>query len=89
MSSESHNSSYLETIVLYIDALNDLYTLWQVGVIDNTFATSQLGHPDTQYPLSPQQRAVYSRYLSLVYSRRRQIYGNWTHLDPPGSTEDI
>lgn len=88
MSSESHKSSFLETIVLYVDALNDIYTLWQLGVIDQTFATSNNRNPEMQYPLSPQQRAVYSRYLSLVYSRRRQIYGNWTEGDSESSTQD-
>ena len=28
-----------------------------------------------QYPLSPQQTAVYSRYCSLVQARQRSIYG--------------
>ena len=75
LSSESHKRSYLDTIVLYMQSLEDLYTLWQLGVIDNTFATSERSQFEMKYPLSPQQRAIYSRYLSLVQTHRRQIYG--------------
>ena len=77
LSSESHKRSYLDTIVLYMQSLEDLYTLWQLGVIDNTFATSERSQFEMKYPLSPQQRAIYSRYLSLVQTHRRQIYGTW------------
>ena len=41
LSSESHKRSYLETIVLYIQSLQDIYALWQLGVIDCTFASSE------------------------------------------------
>ena len=76
--SESHKRSYLETIVLYIQSLQDIYALWQLGVIDCTFASSERSQFELQYPLSPQQRAIYSRYLSLVETRRRSIYGTWS-----------
>ena len=69
LSSESHKRSYLDTIVLYIQSLQDIYALWQLGVIDNTFATSERSQFEIQYPLSPQQRAIYSRNLSLVETR--------------------
>ena len=59
-----------------MQSLQDIYTLWQLGVIEH----SQF---EMQYPLSPQQRAIYSRYLSLVETRRRQIYGTWS---PGGSS---
>ena len=78
LSSESHKRSYLETIVLYIQSLQDIYALWQLGVIDCTFASSERSQFELQYPLSPQQRAIYSRYLSLVETRRRSIYGTWS-----------
>ena len=38
LSTESHKRSYLDTIVLYIQSLQDIYALWQLGVIDCTFA---------------------------------------------------
>lgn len=38
LSSESHKRSYLVTIVLYIQSLQDIYALWQLGVIECTFA---------------------------------------------------
>ena len=41
LSSESHKRSYFDTIVYYIQSLQDIYTLWQLGVIDNKFATSK------------------------------------------------
>ena len=78
LSSESHKRSYLETIVLYIQSLQDIYALWQLGVIDCTFVRSERSQFELQYPLSPQQRAIYSRYLSLVETRRRSIYGTWS-----------
>ena len=78
LSSESHKGSYLKTIVLYIQSLQDIYALWQLGVIDCTFASSERSQFELQYPLSPQQRAIYSRYLSLVETRRRSIYGTWS-----------
>ena len=78
LSSESHKRSYLETIVLYIQSLQDIYALWQLGVIDCTFVSSERSQFELQYPLSPQQRAIYSRYLSLVETRRRSIYGTWS-----------
>ena len=49
--SQSHKRSYLDTIVLYIQSLQDIYTLWQLGVIDNTFATSERSQFKIQYPL--------------------------------------
>lgn len=73
LSSESHKRSYLDTIMLYIQSLEDIYALWQLGVIDCTFAGSERSQFELQYPLSPQQRAIYSRYLSLVEARRRSI----------------
>ena len=78
LSSESHKGSYLKTIVLYIQSLQDIYALWQLGVIDCTFVSSERSQFELQYPLSPQQRAIYSRYLSLVETRRRSIYGTWS-----------
>ena len=87
-SDRSHKRSYLDTILLYIDALQDLYSLWQLGIIDNSFATSEHAHFKTQYPLSPQQRAIYSRYLSLVYTRRHHIYGRFADADGRRTTQD-
>ena len=81
LSSESHKRSYLDTIVLYMQSLQDIYMLWQLGVSDNTFATSERSQFEMQYPLSPQQRAIYSRYLSLVETGR-QICGTCS----PGSS---
>ena len=78
LSSESHKRSYLDTIVLYIQSLKDIYTLWQLGVIDNTFTRSERSQFEMQYPLSPLQRAIYTRYYSLVQARQRQIYGTWS-----------
>ena len=78
LSSESHKRSYLETIVLYIQSLQDIYALWQLGVTDCTFASSERSQFEFQHPLSPQQQAIYSRYLSLVETRRRSIYGTWS-----------
>ena len=69
--------------MLYVQSLQDIYTLWQLGVIDNTFATSEHSQIEMQYPLSPQQRAIYSTYLSLLETRRLQIYGTWS---PGGSS---
>ena len=51
--------------------------MWQLGGIDNTFTTLQRSDFAMQYPLSPQQRAVYMRYYSLVQARQRNIYGTW------------
>ena len=53
LSSESHKRSYLDTIVLYVQSLQDIYALRQLGVIDNTFATSERSQFEIQYPLSP------------------------------------
>ena len=78
LSSESHKRSYLDTIMLYIQSLEDIYALWQLGVIDCTFASSERSQFELQYLLSPQQRAIYSRYLSLVEAHRRSIYGTWS-----------
>ena len=78
LSSESHQGSYLKTIVLYIQSLQDIYALWQLGVTDCTFASSERSQFEFQHPLSPQQQAIYSRYLSLVETRRRSIYGTWS-----------
>ena len=78
LSSESHKGSYLKTIVLYIQSLQDIYALWQLGVTDCTFASSERSQFEFQHPLSPQQQAIYSRYLSLVETRRRSIYGTWS-----------
>lgn len=41
LSSESHKRGYFETIVYYIQSLQDIYTLWQLAVIDNKFTTSE------------------------------------------------
>ena len=60
LSSESNKRSYFETIVNYIQSVQDIYTLWHLGLIDNTFATSERSQFEIQYPLSPQQRAVYT-----------------------------
>ena len=87
LSSESHKRSYLDTIVLYMQSLEDLYTLWQLVVIDNTFATSERSQFEMKYPLSPQQRAIYSRYLSLVQTDRRQIYGTWSPRDSSSTNQ--
>ena len=78
LSSESHKGSYLKTIVLYIQSLQDIYALWQLGVTDCTFASSERSQFEFQHPLSPQQQAIYSRYLSLVETRPRSIYGTWS-----------
>ena len=86
LSSESHKSSFLDTVVLYIDALKDLFILWQLGVIDNTFASSEHAQFETQYPLSPQQHSIYSRYLSLVYAKRRYTYGTLGEEDSAAHT---
>ena len=51
LSNESHKRSYLDTIVYYIQSLEDIYTMWQLGVIDNTFATSECSQFEIQYPL--------------------------------------
>ena len=88
LSSESHKRSYLETILLYIQSLHDIYALWQLGVIDCTFASSERSQFELQYPLSPQQRVIYSRYLSLVDTRRRSIYGPWSSA-PTRSTQEV
>ena len=87
LSSKSHKRSYLDTIVLYMQSLEDLYTLWQLGVIDNTFATSERSQFEMKYPLSPQQRAIYSRYLSLVQTHRCQIYGTWSPRDSSSTNQ--
>ena len=87
LSNKSHKRSYLDTIVLYIQSLQDIYTLWQLGVIDNTFATSERSQFEIQYPLSPQQRAIYTRYYSLVQARQRDIYGTWSTAGTPSSNQ--
>lgn len=87
LSSESHKRSYLDTIILYIQSLQDIYTLWQLGAIDNTFATSERSQFEIQYPLSPQQRAIYTRYYSLVQARQRDIYGTWSTAGSPSSNQ--
>ena len=57
-------------------------------MIDCTFVSSERSQFELQYPLSPQQRAIYSRYLSLVEARRRCIYGTW--LTPASrSTQEL
>ena len=61
----------MNTIIYYIESLQDIYTMWQLGGIDNTFATLQRSDFAMQYPLSPQQRAVYMRYYSLVQARQK------------------
>ena len=75
LSSESNKRSYFETIVNYIQSVQDIYTLWHLGLIDNTFATSERSQFEIQYPLSPQQRAVYT---TCVQARQRAIYSTWT-----------
>ena len=40
-----------------------------------------------QYPLSPQQRAIYSRYLSFLETRRRQIYSTWSPWGSSSTTQ--
>ena len=40
-----------------------------------------------QYPLSPQQRAIYSRYYSLVQTCQRQIYGTWSTADTSSTNQ--
>lgn len=87
LSSESQKRSFLDTIVYYIQSLEDIYTIWQLGVINNTFATSEHSHFEIQYPLSPQRRAVYSRYYSLVQARQRNIYGTWNTAGTATSNE--
>ena len=87
LSSESHKRSYLDTIVLYFQSLEDIYTLWQLGVIDNTFATSERSEFEMQYPLSPQQRTIYTRYYSLVQARQRQIYSTWSTAGSSSSNQ--
>ena len=87
LSSESHKRSYLDTIVLYFQSPEDIYTLWQLGVIDNTFATSERSQFEMQYPLSTQQRTIYTRYYSLVQARQRQIYGTWSTAGSSSSNQ--
>ena len=69
--------------------------MWQLGGIDNTFATLQHSDFAMQYPLSPQQRAVYMRYYSLVQACQRNIDGTWNtgrvatrNQDPEHESED-
>ena len=95
LSSESHNRSFVDTIIYYIESLQDIYTMWQLRVIDNTFATLQRSDFAMQYHLSLQQRAVYMRYYSPVQARQRNIYGTWNtgrvaarNQDPEHESED-
>lgn len=69
--------------------------MWQVGIIDNTLASSQGSDFEMQYPLSPQQRGVFKRYYSLVQASQCSIYGTWnsahisaTNQDPHNESED-
>ena len=48
---------------------------------------SYFGAFEIQYPLSPQQRAVYARYYSLVQTRQHDIYGTWTTAGIPARNE--
>ena len=40
-----------------------------------------------QYPLSPQQRTIYTRYYSLVQARQRQIYSTWSTAGSSSSNQ--
>ena len=59
LSSESHKRSHVETFLHYFKSLEDLYIMWQVGVIDKTFASSTVSHFELQYPLAPTIRCVH------------------------------
>ena len=50
LSSESHKRSHVETLLHYFTSLEDLYIMWQVGVIDNTFVSSTASPFELQYP---------------------------------------
>lgn len=87
-SSESRNKSFVDTIISYIESLQDIYTMWQVGIIDNTLASSQGSDFEMQYPLSPQQRGVLKRYYSLVQASQCSIYGTWNSAHIPATNQD-
>ena len=78
LASESHKRSYVETLLYDIKSLEDIYTIWQVDIIDTTFASSARSQFELRYPLSPQQLAIYSRFYLLVQQQQRQIYGSWS-----------
>ena len=63
-------------LLYYIKSLEDIYTMWQLSIID-TFASCTESQFEVQYPLSAQQLAIY-RFYSLVQQCDRQIYGPWS-----------
>ena len=75
LSSESHKGSYLKTIVLYIQSLQDIYALWQLGVIDCTFASSERSQFELQNILSLHSSEPFIPDTFLL----------WRHADVPST----
>ena len=75
LSAEAHKCSHFETLLHYVASLEDLVVMWQLGNIDSTFGSSSSCSFELEYPLSPQQLAVYSRFYTLLQQREEHFFG--------------
>ena len=76
LSSESHKRSHVDTLLHYMKSLEDIYTMWQLGIIDTTFALCAWSQFKLQYRLSPQCRTCFIKglcrtkyYFTLLWCR--------------------
>ena len=78
---EAHKRCFLDTIVYFIKSLKDLYAICYLGVIEDSFASSQIDTFPQKWPLSPQQTALQTRFLALIKTREADIFGRASLLE--------
>ena len=73
LDAEAHKSHHVDTVVYYVQASNDLHKIWQVHLIDASFANHTSSSLESRLLLSPQQNALLQRYQDLLARQRREV----------------
>ena len=86
---EGHRSSYLTTVVAFVQALHDILFLWQRCVVDGRIGSLQARSIERLYPLSAFQTAIYRDIVDSLAQRQRflnQPAGNASSRSSSSST---
>ena len=73
LAAEAHKAYHIETILNYLQALDDVYTIWQIHLVDSSFSSGHNESPETKFPLSPQQMALFTKFTQLLRTRQGQL----------------
>lgn len=52
LAAEAHKAHHIDTVLNYLHALADIYTMWQIHLVDSSFATPEDRSPEARFPLS-------------------------------------